>query len=252
MKCVYLVGRFSSEGLRYIQMCVCLYVMVRHVDGLRGLLLRKLGCRFLLTYCTVICYVCVCVCMSNRLCGFLLEARRMGKADAVVITRQWLKTWKKWRHLEIKWWEEVAGNRLEETMCCWSMRGLFMESWSVSCLKDCRGHRAALYHPRLFLPPSLSVSRLETIAAFFPHIAATKSQKEVIYMKEPDASLHNNSVHCVFTKLYKEHDHTVCSGFIFLCVFNINKGFKTRPCCKVNAQWKLKNQRQPICLEPSI
>lgn len=31
------------------------------------------------------------VCTSNRLCGFLLEARRMGKADAAVITLQ-LKT----------------------------------------------------------------------------------------------------------------------------------------------------------------
>lgn len=32
------------------------------------------------------------VCMPNRLCGFLLEARRTGKADAIAIT---LKTWKK-------------------------------------------------------------------------------------------------------------------------------------------------------------
>lgn len=31
------------------------------------------------------------VCTSNRLCGFLLEARRMGKADKAVITLQ-LKT----------------------------------------------------------------------------------------------------------------------------------------------------------------
>lgn len=34
------------------------------------------------------------VCMSNHLCGFLLEARRMGKADEAVITL-WLKTGRK-------------------------------------------------------------------------------------------------------------------------------------------------------------
>lgn len=91
-----------------------------------------------------------------------------------------------------RWWETD-----EEEQWAVSQRVVSVVLDPFSRLEYRRGHRDALYLPRL------CHSQWETIAAvFYPHIAATQSQKEVNYKKEPDASNHNIT-----------HSFLISSGF---------------------------------------
>lgn len=139
---------------------VCLYVMVRHVDGLRGLLLRKLGCRFLLTFCAVICYVCVHVQPSVWvLAGGQKDGEGWRRCDNAAVAENWegVKTRRNERMSGGCGKQMRRNNVLLERVT-----GLFVESWSV--LPPSGSYRT---QSRPSPPTSLSLSRRETIAAFF-------------------------------------------------------------------------------------
>lgn len=75
-----------------------------------------------------------------------------------------------------------------------------------------RGHRDALYLPRLCL------SQWETIEAVFlyPHFAATQSQKEVIYTKGPDASNHDITHSFLISSGYKRQQRNDILALCFI------------------------------------